>query len=513
MSGVFGVPLWLEGTSISVFGSTLTALGLVLQKRAHGMETSTDSEGTGCTWSQAQVLWALGLALFLLAQIINMVSMAMTPQMILSCLGAYTLVCNCLLARLILGELISCSQGFAVAGLLVSTVLVVVNAPKPAPGQDHLHTVKELSERFGSLEFETLAFSIVLLLLTLRLLSLDVQDRRWFLRRLWQMIEAVKGTSGGGSIGSSEEEMVADTVVDPELKPSHSKPIFWCVTAASCSGFTSMTFKCVAEMIASATDPKSTEAPWRYWQAYAMLLAALCCGPGELHCLNVALKHGDATHVVPMYLALAMLFQLLAGVVFFQELEWFTTRQQVAEFLLSASLVLLCVVAMARAMASDAAAAEAVADAAAGDESLCPDGSIQLPDGLQQNAASIQSQLGAPQQSFIAPLQSEPAGLFEQQQQERPGAQVLISTVPESADSRRRRRPSRRRPPGQIETDLPLELSEKTVSFAGFGAAIDLLTPSGPTVIRAIGAAARTRAQTSMGGDAAEQTRRRLSYP
>merc|ERR1719161_2808757 len=60
--------------------------------------------------------------------------MALTPQVVVSCLGTWSLVCNALFAHAFLGERLSRWDWLSIGGLCISQVLVVCGTP---PSQKH----------------------------------------------------------------------------------------------------------------------------------------------------------------------------------------------------------------------------------------------------------------------------------------------------------------------------------------------------------------------------------------
>lgn len=336
------LPVWLEGACICLFGSTLTALGLVVQKFSHTVnfgdmekpgghvagELGEDGKGDAAQASQSsayylQKWWIVGFLLYACAQVINMVSMAMTPQVILSCLGSWTLVCNTVFAHLLLGEQVCRKQMLAVVALVVSTAFVIYTAPRPSPEEEaEKPTLDDLTARFSSPDFGGLTAAAIVVAVSARL----VASRR---------IGEVPMTS----VETAEEERRLQAVV----------PIAWSVVAAIAAGYTALLFKCIAELIAGYNTALD-ELLWR-WQTYVLLAVAVTVAPSELHCLNMALQTGDAVFVVPMYLAMGMLSQLTTGGVFFREFQDFHSMHDACLFFASVTFALGSVVFMALAQA------------------------------------------------------------------------------------------------------------------------------------------------------------------
>lgn len=360
------LPIWIQGTLLCLFGSTLTALGLVLQKQSHtaakeeahllNLTADTASQGEESYWSRPW--WLLGFLLFLCAQLINMVSMAMTPQSVLSCLGSWTLVCNTVFARLILGECMSQTQVVAICGLILTTGAIISTAPRPLhdTGTIQSLSIDFLVSRFTCWEFDCLtvvlfASTCVTWVLGSSGRLLGVPSSRTFL---------TDSEDDEVAFGSAMS-VTASATAAAQLATKMAVPFSRAMAAAITSGYTALLFKCLSEIIASAgvahLNSEDGSGPWCYWETYAIAAVAVSCAPAELHFLNLALQAGDAIFVVPVYLALGMSSQLLTGMVFFQEYRNFASEDgaysvlHIAKFACSVCMALFFVVVMAKAQA------------------------------------------------------------------------------------------------------------------------------------------------------------------
>lgn len=335
--------MWLDGVLLCVFGSTLTALGLVLQKLSHRYLEQQDEKET--TPYYRSPWWMFGFATWLSAQIINFIAMAMAPQVVLSCLGSWSLICNMIFAHLILGETIVRAQALAMVCLLFSVTIVIVNAPRPTNHQEiQGGDVEVVAAGFLRPDFDLLTACFLCIVVALR--ALAVGTSCVFRRKPSEDCE-----NGNGS----ETETLAGTRGWP------LQPISLAASSAVAAGYTALLFKCVAQVLVSsadeAADPTSTGAavpsPWTFWQTYAIILSALLCAPTEVHLLNMALQCGDAVLVVPTYFALGMVSQLCTGAVFFQEFQDFQSRRDAFCFVFGVVLSLTFVVVMARVQHSE----------------------------------------------------------------------------------------------------------------------------------------------------------------
>lgn len=324
----------LYGVLTCVCGSTLTALGLILQKLAHRRCSSAGTPYYRHPW------WLIGFLVFVFAQVINIVAMAHAPQMVLSCLGSWSLVCNAIFARVILGEEVGRTQAAAVLGLVGAVLVIVLNAPQ-APNDKASTSAATLVADFQRPSFEVLTALLLSSTLLLR--------------------AAAEGYQCTASKGSKE---IAAAVPQPLLGP-----LSWAAASAVAGSYSALLFKCIAELVATSTSTaKATPfppSPWQHalaepdqarplstlfcWQSLAIVTGALLLAPAQVHLLNRALENGEAVIVVPAYFALGMIAQLLTGAVFFQELRDFDSTGRVVGFTIGVCLSLVFVVVMAKA--------------------------------------------------------------------------------------------------------------------------------------------------------------------
>lgn len=333
------LPQWVEGALICLFGSTLTALGLVLQKHSHTLSAKAEVQ-QGRYYLRKW--WVCGFLVFISAQVINMVAMAMTPQVVLSCLGAWTLVCNAAFAHLILGESLTAAQRLAVLGLVLAMATVVYNAPRPPPkaavrrsGNDG-DVAERLAGRFLSFEVEVLIAGTLMVVCLARSLAGIGAPRASTPQDAFDEAEAY-----ARSIAALPEGELPPVEEAPRRVLA---PLSWATLAAISAGYTALLFKCIAEIIAGG----GLVAVYS-WETYAIAAVALSCAPTELHCLNLALQTGEAIFVIPMYLTLGMMAQLTTGAVFFQEFKNFNSRSHAIGFAAGVALTVTFVVAMAKA--------------------------------------------------------------------------------------------------------------------------------------------------------------------
>lgn len=261
-----GFPIWLAGILLCLTGSTFTALGLVIQKYSHVKNSLSETP----TLYYKQFWWIVGFIIFLVAQLLNLAAMGMTPQVMLSCLGAWSLIFNAVFASLILDENLSHLEK-AMFVITLFGVFCVINGT-PTSAEPFVQGLPTMNAAFQSCAF--LSTSVALLVI----LSVLVCTAK-----------------------------LSETL----------RPIAWAVVSAILSGYAVMFFKCVALLI-------PMEHAWRVFESFMILAFAGGVGLGQVHSMNLGLRAGEALVVVPIYYALGMMCQILTGAVFFRELASFS---------------------------------------------------------------------------------------------------------------------------------------------------------------------------------------------
>jgi len=343
----------LQGALIGIFGSTLNALGLVLQKYSH--VTNAGADGVAKRPYVLQKWWIIGFMTFLAAQIINTVPMTMTPQLVTACFGSWTMLCNTLFARIILKETLNIGQALSMCGLVLAVILVVLNSPKPDhQKQEENHDIECLGARFVSGQFLTLTGFYVALVCIVRLFASLFASRSEDCdcvhcgRRDHEHFEDECSDTRVSGSSAGEHDCASDSM------RSVLEPASWAICAALAVGYTSLLFRVVAGILAGAAEGLNGRgSPFNYWQTYPIIVAALCVAPVAIHCLNLALLKGDAIFVVCTYESLGILTQLSMGAVFFRELSSFTSLTHMVVFGFGVLLMLIFVIALTVAQAAN----------------------------------------------------------------------------------------------------------------------------------------------------------------
>lgn len=257
------VPIWLWGLIICMVATALTALGLVLQKYSYTLNAHKQQ----VLVYYRQPWWLVGFALFVFAQVMNLASMSMAPQVMLSCLGATALIFNIVFACLILGEEVHTPEILAMLGMVCGVCMVISTTPILEVETAEGGVLQEVVAPLFSFPFVGSAAFLIVVLLSLRFVV--------------GAMSCVKGFA-------------------------EFDPLTWVLCSAASSGYTVNLFKAASEFIMAWTVTK----PYLHWECYVTLLAAVLVAVAQMHCLNKALNTGRAMMVVPTYFALSMLAQL-----------------------------------------------------------------------------------------------------------------------------------------------------------------------------------------------------------
>lgn len=297
---------WRDGVLLCLLASTLSSLGIVIQKYAHNqsleeakaLQSSSDcSEVEVSNWRfYFRSSWIGGFLIWIIAQFLNMCAMGLAPQTMLSCFGSWTIICNVLIARVILGELISTGECLGLLGILMGVVFVILGAPRTFL---YSGDVRLLASQFISPSFILLTLGVAALLFALH------------------------------------------SYLCPKEGTLVSRGLFWAICSAVLSGYSALLFKCVSLMALHVPD--GAPSPWNNAEAYVITSCAILVGIVEIHALNLGLKHCQAVVLVPVYLLLGMLAQITTNGVFFKEFSQFASKLQIALFIIGVALSIIFV--------------------------------------------------------------------------------------------------------------------------------------------------------------------------
>jgi len=300
---------WLIGVVATLIGATLTVFGLMLQKAAHSVEDDGLGSANNVAVEKApatsvpyccRLKWLAGLGVWLLGNSLCWVASGLAPQSLLACFNCWNVVVVFVLAPLRFGEAIA--QGGVVSAclLVLGCLWTVLFGPKAY----HHETATSLGEAWLNPVFICATIPSILFLVGTTLAA-TFRERGW-----------------------------------DSLHPLH------CTAAAAVLAWYAVILSKSTAML-TVTSIYEYENQISRWEFWAFVVALCICAGCLLHCLNVALKHGDSVVILPIYEAASMTGQIVLAGIFFDEFHNFSVWD-CCWFFPGIALVLLGVACLAR---------------------------------------------------------------------------------------------------------------------------------------------------------------------
>jgi hypothetical protein len=277
---------WVIGVLVTLFGATLTVVGLMIQKQSHSSSNKSPEsfgrQGAPATPYYLEARWLFGGFTWLMGNLVCWVALGLAPQTILAAINCWNIIVTLAVAPWFLGEPVSKRTVISALILAFGTGWVVACGPKAYKQ----HTVALILEAFGKPQ-SILAFgTTVTFLVTMAVLAYNRARSRTAQTLVYFQFTAVSACFAWYATllsKSTAKVMVASVQLHQHL---YLNPVFW-------------------------------------------LLAALfpVCALCQIHFLNMGLKHGEAVVVIPMYEALSMTGQIVVGGLVFDEFGSLDARQ------------------------------------------------------------------------------------------------------------------------------------------------------------------------------------------
>lgn len=263
---------WLIGIILTLLGATLTVVGLMVQKRSHHVKDMPLFDKPVPYWMQGP--WVLGGVIWISGNMLCWVALGLAPQSILASMNCLNIIITIIIAPWFLGEKVSHQTLRAAGLLLVGTAWVIASGPK------------------------------------------DYQ-----VRTLPSIVQALTKLQSICAFGLTIGFLIGMTVLacvrwERKLAPTLTYAQFTIVSAIF-AWYSTLLSKSTAKVIAASVQLWSPMYKnWVFWAFSAgFVLAAVAQG----HLLNMALKYGNAVHVIPLYEALSMTGQIVVGGLVFDE--------------------------------------------------------------------------------------------------------------------------------------------------------------------------------------------------
>jgi len=299
---VLGGPgLRVLGVAGSMGGATLTVIGFLLQKHSH--QRSVDSY----RYYWTEKYWLAGLAVWIVGQVTCYLASGLVSQSLIACFNCWNIVAVFVFAPFCFGEAISKQEIFCAIVIIFGCTWVVLAGPK----NYHQQTVGTIVHAFGTPPF--------VVILCISAVSLAAFAARWLMTfDARQLLPATRQIS----------------------------PIEFAGISAVFAWYTILLTKAVSTLIATSVNVNQFQLA--HWEVLVFIPIIVMLGVCQMHFLNMGLKDGDATSVVPTYEAASMAGQIIVCGTFFGEFSNFDLWCHVGFW--SGVLVVICgVISLSRA--------------------------------------------------------------------------------------------------------------------------------------------------------------------
>lgn len=269
--------LWVAGVAITLLGTTLSAVGLLVQKQSHRTVASTPRSAARLKeteppyWLEKQ--WMLGSGIWLLGNIACFVASSLAPQCLLSCLNVWNIVVALVVGYYVFREPVTTRAATSGAVLVVGLVWAIATGPK----HFRLETVSSLMQ--SCVNPITLCWVAVTATFLVTLAGLS-QYRQ---RTLGETLTCVQFTA----------------------------------VSATFSCYDSVFSRSLASLL--TTSLRNWEPEFLSWFFGFLLIGFSLTSLMQIHFLNMGMQNGDAVIVLPLYMAMSTSGQIVGGGIFFNE--------------------------------------------------------------------------------------------------------------------------------------------------------------------------------------------------
>mmetsp|Transcript_11526 Transcript_11526/g.30818 ORF Transcript_11526/g.30818 Transcript_11526/m.30818 type:complete len:426 (-) Transcript_11526:48-1325(-) len=274
---------WIVGVLAAFLGATLTTIGLLVQKQSHVMHSpnavrcqASGSAGTDAPspyWMQGR--WLVGGFIWIAGNVVSWLGLGLAPQCIAAVMDGWNIVVALAIARLYLGEPVS-RNCLGASCLLVTGCIWVI--------------------RFGPKEYHQETVHIVVSTLMSRWTLFSLLTSASFLT--WMAMRARSRWHRTPCLSAFQFTMIS----------------------ATCAWYASILSKTTAGLIVASVINKTDDLrSWLFLGCVATFCVLAAC---QIHFFNLGMKYGDTVIVIPAYMAMSMMGQIVIGsLVFFREFD------------------------------------------------------------------------------------------------------------------------------------------------------------------------------------------------
>lgn len=291
-------PLFWVGVCVTLVGSTITPLGMNLQRLAQ-LRLAKRGLSNVC----ASPLWLAGLSIFIAGNACDAIALAMAPQSVITPLGCVSLISNLFIARLVLREVLTRRVVLGSLVVMLGVVAIVFPAAQTEECIELRESVETLLARWRKPAF--LVFAALQLTLLGCVGTLVLRRER--------TMRTAAAASPEAAVGPLTRHLTAQELRTLKL----TYPLLIGLVAT----WTVLFVKCAGELIAAALGPTGDGSVLRQPAAYALVAGLALSLPTQLTLLNRALAHFEALWVIPALQCFWSLSSITMGAIFFDEFD------------------------------------------------------------------------------------------------------------------------------------------------------------------------------------------------
>lgn len=290
-----------------MLGATLTSLGYNVQKVVHARANVLPP--TKKPLYVVQPVWIGGFFIFLLGQIMNMLSLGYASQPLVATVSSFQLVTNAVFAHLIFNERFGRMDLVATIIILCGSLGAVLSIPDPLSPN---YTVLDLQRLSWAPSFiGWLAFVVALIVGILAVLKFS-------------------------RLASGERWRVA-ALEEWATKVSDNLVFMYALLAAALGSVVQLLAKGTMQLLRLTFDG---ETQLEFVSTWVLIGCLLLCAITNVHFLNLALREADSLTVIPTYFVLNTALTVVGGLIFFETYHQFSTKSFI--LFVASVLVTLC---------------------------------------------------------------------------------------------------------------------------------------------------------------------------
>eukprot|EP00933_Yihiella_yeosuensis_P045230 TRINITY_DN40573_c0_g1_i1.p1 TRINITY_DN40573_c0_g1~~TRINITY_DN40573_c0_g1_i1.p1 ORF type:complete len:488 (+),score=71.04 TRINITY_DN40573_c0_g1_i1:76-1539(+) len=305
---------WLIGIFLTLMGQTICVLGLQLQKISHLTHTPDAAPVTPNSSTRSPILfrsnseaeqdlvdaesayftkwrWMLGGAVWVIGHVMCWFALGLAPQSILACLQSWNILVNLALAPILLGEEVP--AGSLPSSLLLGFGCVMVVNYGPKPSVYRMETVALLAKAF------TTSSSMII-----HVVCVGAMISMWL------------------ALNNNSAWRIERSVM----------------MSAMCAWYAALFSKSMAMLAITSVSTSMSQYTHVGFYLFAALFGMFAVA--QVHFMNLALKHGFACKVIPLYEGLSLTGQIFFGGLLFGEFSNFHRSLGIIGFTLGVICVL-----------------------------------------------------------------------------------------------------------------------------------------------------------------------------